>query len=57
MKIKQKLLLATIIAPVLFICTMIDTRGEEKMGTCEIDGYSITPVANHDCKGDWHESK
>lgn len=50
-----KIKLGILVAHILFICSMIDMRETEKMGTCEVNGFIITPVSNHDCKGYWHD--
>lgn len=55
MKLSTKIKIGILTAPLLFICTMIDIRGDEKMGTCEVNDFIITPVANHDCEGVWYE--
>lgn len=35
----------------LYLAAMIDTRGQEKSGTCIVGEYTFHPIINHDCQG------
>lgn len=51
----KNILLSVGLAAILFIAAMIDMRGREISGTCVVNGFSISPVINHDCKGKFYE--
>lgn len=53
----DKLILGLTGATILYIASMIDSRGPEVVGTCITpDGFKIYPVINHDCtQGEFHE--
>jgi len=52
MPVIKILIQSLLLASVLFVCTMIDTRGTPIEGTCLTkSGYYIYPVANLDCTG------
>lgn len=43
---------ALILAMFLFLMTMIDVR-TERMGSCIVNGFTISPVSNLDCEGEF----
>jgi hypothetical protein len=49
------LLKSFLLASVLFVASMIDTRGKEQFGTCVVGEYAYTLVSNLDCDGKFYE--
>ena len=49
----MKILYIVLIACLLYLAAMIDTRGQERLGTCRIGDWTFTLVYNHDCRGEF----